>query len=185
MILGYVDAEDRIYDLNFAARRMKLRIETDAGGSSVSFSRAQGGGEVRYRVLVEASVTVSVAMDHDGHPVPLLRPVEGRLLRHDAGLLFVASPRTRDPDDPGYFLVKVRAMPSAVKFFFEDQQGTEIVSIPRDEVLRVEPDAEETRIFVSAANVALPNEKIAYLFALRPPERLGRLLDGLAMSPSL
>ncbi len=184
MILGYVDVEDRIYDLNFAALRMKLRIETEAGSSGVSFSKAQGGGEVRYRVLGEAPVTVRVAMDHDGHPVPLLRPVEGRLLRHEAGVLIVASPRTRDPDDPGYFLVKVRAMPSAVKFFFEDQEGTEIISIPKDEVLRIERDAEEVRIFVSAANVALPKEKIAYLVALRPPDRLGKVLDGLAVSQS-
>lgn len=184
MILGYVDAEDRIYDLSFAALRMKMRIETDAGKSYVLFSRAQGGGEVRYQVRGEASVTATMSMDHDGQAVPLLRPMEGRLIRHDAGLLMIASPRARDPNDPGYFLVKVRAMPSAVKFFFEDQQGTEIVSIPRDEVLRIEPHNEEVRIFVSAANVALPKEKIAYLLALRPPERLVKLLDGLVMSPS-
>jgi hypothetical protein len=184
MILGYVDAEDRIYDLTFAALRMKLRIETEAGKSIVTFSRSQGGGEARYRVLGEAAVTMSVALDHDGHPVPLLRPVEGRFLRHEAGILIVASPATRDPDDPGFFLVKVRAMPSAVKFFFEDQEGTEIVSIPRDEVLRIETNPAEARIFVSAANVALPKEKISYLVALRPPERLGPLLEGLPMSPS-
>jgi len=134
--------------------------------------------------LGEADATASAAMDHDGHGVPLLRPVEGHLYRHEAGLLFLATPTSRDPEDPTFFLVKLQAMPSALKYFFEDQEGTELLSIPRDEVLRVEPEAQSSRVFVSAASVALPKEKIAYVIELAPAARVRPLLDGLALSPA-
>jgi len=116
-------------------------------------------------------------MDHDGHRVPLLRPVEGHLYRHEAGLLFFADPKQRDPDDPGYYLVKLRAMPSAVKFFFEDQEGREMISIPNDEILRTEKEADGMTVYVSAANVALPKEKISYAVQLRPASRVAALLS--------
>lgn len=184
MILGYVDAEDRVYDLSFATLRTKLQVEGEGASQVVQFPGAQGRGEGRFPVLGEAGVTATVAMDHDGDEVPLLRPVEGRLLRHERGLLFVAEPRTRNPEDPGFFLVQVRAMPSAVKYFFEDQQGTEIVSISAEEILEVGRTEDEVRVTVSAASVALPKEKIAYVVAFRPADALEGLLDGLPMSPS-
>ena len=182
MILGYIDADDRLYDLNFRGLRMRLRFETEADRSFVSFTRIRDEGGVRYRILGEASITATVAMDHDGNAIPLLRPVEARLVRHEGGLLIVASPRLRDSAEPGYFLVKVRAMPSAVQFFFEDQKGTEIVSIPNDEVLRIESSSDEARVYVSAANVALPKEKIAYLVTIRPASTASTLLDGFPLS---
>ncbi|TLZ71960.1 MAG: hypothetical protein E6K14_07335, partial [Methanobacteriota archaeon] len=124
MILGYVDSDDRIYDLGFATMRLRVRIEAGEGGASrATFSQVAGSGAASYRILGEADARAEVSMDHDGHRVPLLREVDGHLYRHEAGLLFFASPATRDPEDPGYFLVKLRAMPSAVAFFFEDQQG--------------------------------------------------------------
>src|SRR3972149_6793065 len=131
MILGYVDTDDRVYDLGFATLRMRIRIEpAEAGGSQVVFSQAGGEGAVAYRVAAEEDVTLAVGMDHGGDLVPLLRPVEGRLVRHEKGVLFIASPSSRDAGEPPFFLVKVRAMPSAVKFFFEDRGGAELVSIP-------------------------------------------------------
>lgn len=186
MILGYVDANARVYDLTFATLRVKVRVESGGGtpGPRVVFSPSTGGGEVAYRILGEADVTASAAMDHDGHAVPLLRPVEGHAYRHDAGLLFLAAPRSRDPQDPSFFLVKLQAMPSALKYFFEDQEGTELLSIPRDEVLRVEGSGATARVFVSAASVALPKEKIAYVIELGPASRLAPLLEGLALSPA-
>jgi len=98
--------------------------------------------------------------------------------------LFFASPATRDPEDPGYFLVKLRAMPSAVAFFFEDQQGRELVSIPRDEVLRVVTEGKGITVFVTAANVALPKEKIAYAVHFAPASAIGSLLKDLAQAPA-
>ena len=121
-------------------------------------------------------------MDHDGKRVPLLLPVEGHLIRHEAGLLFFATPTQRDPDDPGFFLVKLRAMPSAVRYFFEDQEGREMISIPLDEILRTEAEGDGITVYVSAANVALPKEKIAYAVQLRPASRLGQLLSGVGPS---
>src|SRR6266566_2597194 len=113
MILGYVDSDDRIYDLGFATMRLRVRIEAGEGGASrVAFSQVAGSGAASYRVLGEADARAEVSMDHDGHRIPLLREVEGHLFRHEAGLLFFASPATRDPADPGYFLVKLRAMPA-------------------------------------------------------------------------
>ncbi len=137
MILGYVDVQDRIYDLNFATLRLRVRIEPgpSASESRVAFSQVAGEGARAYRVIGEADVTAEAAMDHDGHRIPLLRAVEGHLYRHEAGLLFFANPGKRDPEDPGFFLVKLRAMPSAVRFFFEDQEGRELISIPNDEIL--------------------------------------------------
>ncbi len=182
MILGYVDANDRLYDLGFATLKMRMRVEAAGGVTRVLFSKASGDGEVAYRVLHEADVTASVAMDHDGHAVPLLRAVEGRLYRHQAGLLFIAAPKRRNTEDPGYFLVQVRALPSAIKFFFEDQEGTEVVSIPQDEVLRVVPGDRAVTVYVSAESVALPKEKIAYAVELVPGSKVTTLLDGLPMS---
>lgn len=182
MILGYVDGNDRVYDLNFATLKLRLRLEGSGGTTQILFSQPTGTGEVAYRVLAEAEATASAAMDHAGHPVPLLRPVPGRLHRHEAGVLFLAEPRVRDPEDPGFFLVKTRAMLSAVKFFFEEQGGRELISIPQDEILRVQPGAEAERIFVSAANIALPKEQIAYAVDFSPRARVAKLLDGLPMS---
>ncbi len=182
MILGYVDASDRLYDMGFATLKMRMRVASEAGTDRVTFSKVSGEGEVAYRVLARADVTATLAMDHDGHAVPLLRPVEGRAYRHEGGLLFVASPRTRDPQDPGYFLVQVRAMPSAVQFFFEDQEGTEVVSVPADEVLRVETAGHSAVVTVSAESVALPKEKIAYVLELAPAAKAATLLQGLGMS---
>lgn len=185
MILGYVDSEDRMYDLNFATLRMRVVLEAGAGGegSRVVFSQIAGSGAASYRVLGEVDANAEVSMDHDGHRVPLLRPVDGHLYRHEAGILFFASPPQRDPDDPGYFLVKLRAMPSAIRFFFEDQEGRELISIPKDEVLRSEVEGEGITVYVSAASVALPKEKIAYAVQLRPASRLREVLSDLAPSP--
>ena len=184
MILGYVDSEDRIYDLNFATLRLRVRVEAGekGAGTRVTFSQVAGAGAASYRVLSEADATAEASMDHDGHRVPLLRPVEGHLYRHEAGLLFFAAPAKRDPEDPGFYLVKLRAMPSAVRFFFEDQEGREMISIPKDEVIRTEKEGDGMTVYVSAANVALPKEKIAYAVQLRPASRLQRLLAGVAPS---
>ncbi len=182
MILGYVDSSDRLYDLGFATLKMKMRIEAEGGASTVRFSKASGEGEVGYRVLAQADVTASLAMDHDGQPLPLLRPVEGHGYLHESGLLFVAEPRRRNPEEPGFFLVQVRAMPSAVKFFFEDQEGTEIVSVPSDEILAVASKGDAVVVTVSAQSVALPNEKIAYVLELTPAAKAAGLLHGLPLS---
>ena len=185
MILGYVDRDDRMYDLNFATMRMRLQIEAakKGSGSRVTFSQVGASGAASYAVTGESDATAEVSMDHDGHRVPLLRPVEGHVVRHEAGLLFLASPARRDPDDPGFFLVKLQAMPSAVRFFFEDQEGRELISIPRDELLRIEKEGGGMTMYVSAANIALPKEKIAYAVGLRPASRVARLLEDFAPAP--
>lgn len=182
MILGYVDSEDRIYDLNFATLRLRVRVEAAAPKerAMVTFSQVAGAGAASYRILDETDATAEAWMDHDGKRVPLLRPVDGHLYRHDAGLLFFADPGQRDPEDPGFFLVKLRAMPSAVRFFFEDREGREMISIPRDEILRTESEADGITVYVSAANVALPKEKIAYAIQLRPAARVQSLLSDIA-----
>lgn len=182
MILGYVDASERLYDMGFATLKMKMRLESAGGTEHVVFSKASGEGEVSYRVLAKADVTASLAMDHDGHAVPLLRPVPGHAYLHEAGILFVADPPKRDAEDPGFFLVQVRAMPSAIHFFFEDQEGTEVISVPRDEILRVSQDSRAATVFVTAESVALPKEKIAYVIELAPADRAASLLAGLSMS---
>ncbi len=182
MILGYVDANDRLYDLGFGTLKMKVHVEAQGGADRVSFSKASGEGEVSFRVVASEEVTAALSMDHDGHPVPLLRPVEGRAYRHEAGLVFIAAPRKRDPEEPGFFLVQVRAMPSALKFFVEDQEGTEFISVPNDEVLRVEAGRNGRTVYVSAESVALPKERIAYALELNPASRAAHLVDGLPMS---
>lgn len=178
MILGYVDLDDRIYDLSFATLRMRVRVEAadGASGNRISFSQVAGAGSAAFRVVDEADTTAEVSMDHDGHRLPLLKPVEGHVYRHEGGILFVAQPAARDPEDPGFFLVKLRAMPTAVRFFFEDQQGREIVSIPNDEILRTEEEGDGITVYVSAANVALPKEKIAYAVQFRPGAKVAMLL---------
>ena len=184
MILGYLDKEDRAYDLNFATLKMKIRIEVAAprGGASVAFYPTGSAVPSAFRILGEADATIEVSMDHGGDRVPLLRPVPGHLYRHERGLLFLATPAKRDPEDPTFFLVRLQAMPSAVRFFFEDQEGTELVSIPGDEVIRVESAGRLATVLVSAANVALPNEKLAYAVGLSPVAAVTHLLDGLPMS---
>jgi hypothetical protein len=179
MILGYVDAEDRMYDLSFATLKMRVRVEAVNRGSEtrVLFSQVAGEGGAAYRVWGESDATAEVSMDYDGHRVPLLRPVEGHLYRHEKGLLFFATPSSRDPEDPGFFLVKLRAMPSAVQFFFEDRQGREMISIPDDEILRTEEEGDGMTVYVSAANVALPKEKIAYAVQVRPAKKVAPLLS--------
>lgn len=182
MILGYVDSSDRLYDLGFGTLKMKMSLDNEGGVSRVRFSKAAGEGEVAYRILAEAEVTASLAMDHDGRALPLLRPVPGHGYRHEGGLLFIASPTSRDPQEPGFYLVQVRAMPSAVQFFFEDQEGREVISIPRDEVLAVDRKDHGVTVTVSAESVALPKEKIAYLFEIAPASSAAALLQGLPMS---
>ncbi len=182
MILGYVDSSDRLYDLGFATLKMKMHLDAQGGSPSVRFSKASGEGEVAYRILAEADVTAALSMDHDGQALALMRPVEGHGYRHEGGLLFVAEPKSRDTNEPGFYLVQVRAMPSAVQFFFEDQEGKELISIPRDEVLRVEEQGRTLRVTVTAESVALPREKIAYLLELTPASTAAALVQGLPMS---
>ena len=57
-----------------------------------------------------------------------------------------------------------------------------MISIPRDEILRTEEEGDGITVYVSAANVALPKEKIAYAVQLRPASRLGQLLSGVGAS---
>src|SRR6266699_799455 len=55
MILGYVDSDDRIYDLGFATMRLRVRIEAGEGGASrVAFSQVAGSGAASYRVPGDA-----------------------------------------------------------------------------------------------------------------------------------
>jgi hypothetical protein len=182
MILGYLDANDRIYDLGFATLKMTMSVEPAGGSARILFSKAAGEGRVAYRVLAEADVSVSLAMDHGDHKIPLLRPVEGHLYRHEAGLLFVAAPPKREPEEPGFFLVKVQAMSSALRFFFEDQKGTELISVPQNEVLRIAKDDRNATVYVTAESVQLPGEKIAYALEIAPPDRVMSLLAGLVVS---
>ncbi len=182
MILGYVDANDRLYDVGFGTLKMKMRVESQGGSESVFFSKVSGEGRISFRVLASTEVTASLSMDHDGRRLPLLRPVEGRGYRHEGGILFIAAPKERDPDEPGYFLVQVRAMPSALKFFFEDQEGTEFVSIPKEEVLRVAESPSGPTVYVSAESVALPKENIAYVLELGPAAKAAALTHGFPMS---
>src|SRR2546428_1482177 len=102
MILGYVDSEDRIYDLNFATLRLRVRVEatTSKERAAVTFSQVAGAGAASYRVLDESDATAEASMDHDGKRVPLFRPAGRPLHRHVAGfLLFDASPQ-RASEDP-------------------------------------------------------------------------------------
>src|SRR3989442_8983732 len=112
MILGYVDSEDRIYDLNFATLRLRVRVQAAAPKepAMVTFSQVAGAGAASYRVLDESDATAEASMDHDRKRVPLLRPVEGHLYRHEAGLLFFPGSAQRHPDDPGLLLVQVCAI---------------------------------------------------------------------------
>ncbi len=183
MLLGYVDSSDRLYDMGFATLKMRVRVESAAGGERVLFSKVSGEGQVGYPVLGRAEVTASLAMDHDGTLLPLLRPVAGHAYAHEAGLLFVADPQERNPEDPGFYLVQVRASPSAVRFFFEDQQGTEFVSVPKGEILRVSRGDRSATVYVTAESVALPKEKIAYALELAPADRAASLLAALGLSP--
>jgi len=181
MILGYIDREDRAYDLNFATLRLKIRVEPHGGGGTgtVVFAPSRGAEPTAFRILGEAGATANVSMNHGGHRIPLLRPVEGRLYRHERGLFFIAEPAKRSPEDPTYYLVKLQALPSAVQFFFEDQQGTELISIPSDEVIGVGREADTMNVTVSAATLALPKEKLAYAIGFAPAARLASLLAGL------
>lgn len=182
MILGYIDKEDRAYDLNFATLRMRIRIEAVSGETRIGFLQVGAAGARTYRVLGQAEVRAAASMDHGGHLVPLLRPVPGRLHRHERGFLFVAQPPKRAPEDPTFFLVKLRAMPEAVRFFFEDQEGTEILSVPDDEVIGVERVDDAVRVRVTAANLALPKETLAYAIDFSPRRQAMPLLDGLPVS---
>lgn len=183
MILGYLDANDRAYDLGFATLRLRIRFDRDSAGvSKLVFSSARPPGEMAYRISEEAGVSASVSMDHDGELMPLLRAVDGRLWRHERGVFFLAAPATRPPEDPSYFLVKVRALPTAVQFFFEDQGGTEFISIPDDEILSVSADRELVRVSVTAANIALPKEKLAYAVDFQPAAKAAPLLERLGLS---
>lgn len=181
MILGYLDANERAYDLGFATLRLRIRFTRDAGVQRIEFSSSKGG-EVGYPIVDEGDVTASAAMDHGGDLVPLLRAVEGRLYRHERGVYFLAAPTKRDPEDPTFFLVKLRAMPSAVQFFFEDQGGTEFISIPDDEILSVATSEDHVRLSVTAANLALPKEKLAYAVDFAPTNEASRLVRGLGLS---
>src|SRR2546425_6991054 len=99
MILGYVDSEDRMYDLNFATLRLRVRVEQPAPKerARVTFSQVAGAGAASYRVLDESNATAEASMDYDGKRVHLLRPVKGHLYRHEASTLFFSESPQSDP----------------------------------------------------------------------------------------
>jgi len=70
-----------------------------------------------------------------------------------------------------------------VRFFFEDQEGREMISIPNDEILRREKEGDGITVYVSAASVALPKEKIAYAIRFAAEGRGRPVLAGEAAPP--
>ncbi len=161
---------------------MKVHVQRSGHQGLVVFSPSGGADAKTYRLLGETESTMSVSMDHGGDLVPLMRPVDGRLYRHDRGLLFIANPSNRDPEDPTFFLVKLRALPTAVRFFFEDREGTEFVSVPSDEVIRVAIGARGVTVHVSAASLALPKESLSYALEIGPASSVAPLVRNWPMS---
>ena len=64
MILGYVDSSDRLYDVGFATLKMRMRVDSEGGSTSVRFSKASGEGEVAYRVLADKGAVPDYVAGH-------------------------------------------------------------------------------------------------------------------------
>src|SRR5437667_7469844 len=132
MILGYVDSEDRMYDLNFATLRLRVRVEQPAPKerARVTFSQVAGAGVASYRVLDESDATAEASMDHDGKRVPLLRPAEGTLFAHKAGSWFFPKRPKRVPEDRGFSSSNCRPFRSAAGSFLRTHKGAGLIWFP-------------------------------------------------------
>ncbi len=125
MLVGFLDAEGRAYDLTFGTLKRRLR---DADGAWAVGDGETLGGEIP----VEGALFLQVPTKH-----PLLRPTEGAALASERRLLFLAAPGgERTLEEPTRFNVAVRAPPMAVDQLFR-AGGREVVEFERKEVLGV------------------------------------------------
>lgn len=123
MLVGFLDAEGRAYDLTFGTLKRRLR---DADGAWAVGDEETLGAEVP----VEGALFLQVPTKH-----LLLRPTEGVARTSDRRLLFLAaSGRERTPEEPTRFNVAVRAPPMAVDQLFR-AGGREVVEFERKEVV--------------------------------------------------
>ena len=155
--LGFVDAHERLYDLNF--RTMKRRLRDADGTWDVEPDESLSHG-----VSIEAAMFLEAPRPH-----LLLRPTSGVAYTSDRRLLFLAGETVeRSAEEPTAFNVAIHVPRTAVDHLLRDARGREVVEVRRDEMRgRLESRAELT-VKIQAAWLGSGTANAALLLVLRP-----------------
>ena len=123
MHLGFLDAQGRLYDLNF--RTTKRRLRSADGEWDLELGEAIGG---------DSSIEAALFVETD-RPHLLMRPTSGSALTTDRRLIFVAGPSVpRTADEPTTFHVAIHVPRTAVDHLLREAGGREVVEVRREEV---------------------------------------------------
>jgi len=170
VLVGFLDAEGRAYDLTFGTLKRRLR---DADGAWAFGEGEALGGETP----VEAALFLQVPTAH-----LLLRPTNGVAAASDRRLLFLAATGAeRTPEEPTRFNVAVRAPPMAVGQLFRDG-GREVVEVLRDDVRGTMETRAELTLRLEAPWIGGGAQPATFLLVLRPLAAARAALAPLGLS---
>ena len=167
MNVGFLDAQGRMYDLNFRTTKRRLR------GSDGEWE-LEAGEAVGAEVSVEAAVFVETDRPH-----LLMRPTSGSALTTDRRIVFVAGPSVpRNPEEPTTFNVAINVPRTAVDHLLRDAGGREIVELRKEDVRGVlEAKAELTL----RAEGPWLGGKTGFLVVLRPADAARKVVSALTL----
>ena len=167
MNLGFLDAQGRLYDLNFRTTKRRLR------GSDGEWELEAGEA-----VGAEGSVEAAVFVETD-RPHLLMRPTSGLALTTDRRLIFVAGPSVpRNPEEPTTFNVAIQVPRTAVDHLLREAGGREVVELRKQDV---------RGILEAKAELTLRSEgpwiggKAGFLVVLRPADAARKAVSGLGL----
>lgn len=164
MHLGFLDAQGRLYDLNF--RTMKRRLRGADGEWEVDPGEAIGG-----EVSVEAAMFVRTERPH-----LLLRPTSGVALATDRRIVFVAGPSVpRSEEEPITFQVSIQVPRTAVDHLMRDAGGHEVVEVLKSEIREVLEARSE--LTLRAEGPWFGGRTADFLLVLRPAEAAKRIVS--------
>ncbi len=168
MHIGFLDAQGRLYDLNF--RTLKRRLRDSDGEWDLATGEAISG-----EVSIEAAMFVETDRPH-----LLMRPTSGSALTTDRRLIFVAGTSVpRSAEEPTTFQVAIHVPRTAVDHLLREAGGREIVEVRKAEVREVlEAKAELT---LRAQGPWIGGSTAGFLVVLRPANAARNAISPLGL----
>lgn len=168
MHLGFLDAQGRLYDLNF--RTTKRRVRDDDGEWEFD-----PGEQIAGEVSVEAAMFVRTERPH-----LLLRQTSGTAISTDRRLVFVAGPSVpRSFEEPIAFQVSIHVPRTAVDHLMREAGGRELVEIRKAEIRGILEAKAELTLRVESPWIG--GNLAEFLLVLRPADAARKTVSPLGL----
>lgn len=166
MLMGFLDARGRAYDLTF--RTTKLRLLDSEGGLELGPGESFRG---------ERPTTASLRLNQDSRWALVLRPVPGTVLRTSQRIVFLGDTGlSREDQHVTFFNVQIPILESAVRHLFVGEAGREFVAVAAAEVAATAVEGDAFVVTVQAPDITRPVKAAEYRLELRPSREAGILL---------